>query len=105
MATCISAGFTSSHDLVARYGSEEFICVLPDIPLEGAEARVNLLLTTITALNIAHEKSEIEGGKITISLISLDVATIVPCSGVEPTDLVLHAARMLYQTKEGDRHE
>lgn len=100
VANCISSGFTRSHDLAARYGGEEFICVLPDTPLEGAEIKAKLLLETVLALNIVHEKSDIESRAVSISL---GVATIVPGSGIEPAELVLSADRMLYQAKEAGR--
>lgn len=100
VANCISAGFTRSHDMAARYGGEEFVCVLPDTPLEGAEIKANLLLATVIALNIAHEKSDIKGGVVSISL---GVATIVPSPGIDPAELILNADRMLYQAKEAGR--
>lgn len=101
VATCINAGFTRSHDLAARYGGEEFVCVLPDTPLEGAEAKGILLLETVRALSITHEKTDVDGGVVTISV---GVASIVPRpdSG-GPSDLVLHADRMLYLAKEAGR--
>ncbi len=37
IASALKLGFTRSHDMVARYGEEEFVCILPDTALEGAE--------------------------------------------------------------------
>ena len=100
VATCIKAGFTRSHDLAARYGGEEFVCILPDTPLEGAEAKARTLLQTVQALDIAHQKSTIECGVVTISL---GVASIIPRAGSEASDLILNADRMLYLAKAAGR--
>jgi diguanylate cyclase (GGDEF)-like protein len=100
VAACIKAGFTRSHDLVARYGGEEFICMLPETPLAGAEAKAQLLEAAIRALEIPHEKTEVPGGIVTISL---GVAAATPVELDDFSKLVLCADRSLYMAKNNGR--
>jgi diguanylate cyclase (GGDEF)-like protein len=100
VAKCLREEFTRSPDLIARYGGEEFVCVLPDTPLAGAEAKAQLLETAIRALSIPHEKSEVPGGIVTISL---GVAGAIPTRRGKLADLILGADRSLYLAKDAGR--
>jgi diguanylate cyclase (GGDEF)-like protein len=100
VARCLRAGFSRSADLVARYGGEEFVCVLPETPLPGAEAKAQSLESAVRALGIAHEKSEVPGGIVTVSL---GVAVAVPSASGQCADLVLGADRSLYLAKHAGR--
>jgi diguanylate cyclase (GGDEF)-like protein len=100
VAMCLRAGFTRSADLVARYGGEEFVCVLPETPLAGAEAKAQSLESSIRSLGIAHEKSEVSGGIVTVSL---GVAVALPSIRARSADLVLGADRSLYLAKHAGR--
>jgi diguanylate cyclase (GGDEF)-like protein len=100
VAKCLRAGFTRPADLVARYGGEEFVCVLPETPLAGADAKAQALEGAIRALGIAHEKSAVPGGIVTISL---GVAVAVPTMRGNHADLILGADRSLYLAKNAGR--
>jgi diguanylate cyclase (GGDEF)-like protein len=100
VAACLKGEFTRSHDLVARYGGEEFVCVLPETPLAGAEAKAHTLEGAIRDLGIVHEKTEVPGGIVTISL---GVAVAVPTVGDDCASLILSADRSLYMAKGAGR--
>jgi len=100
VAACLKREFTRSHDLVARYGGEEFVCVLPETPLAGAEAKAHALERAIRELRIAHEKSEVPGGIVTISL---GAAAVIPAAGDDRASLILSADRSLYLAKAAGR--
>jgi diguanylate cyclase (GGDEF)-like protein len=100
VAACLGAGFFRSADLVARYGGEEFVCVLPDTALAGADAKARSLEIAIRALKIPHEKSQIAGGIVTISL---GVAVAIPTLRTNLADLILGADRSLYLAKNAGR--
>jgi diguanylate cyclase (GGDEF)-like protein len=100
VAKCLRAGITRSPDLVARYGGEEFVCVLPETPLAAADAKAQWLESAIRALGIPHEKSEVPGGVVTISL---GVAEATPTIRGNFADLVLGADRSLYLAKSAGR--
>jgi diguanylate cyclase (GGDEF)-like protein len=100
VAACLKGEFTRSHDMVARYGGEEFVCVLPETPLAGAEAKAHTLEEAIRGLRIAHEKTGVPGGIVTISL---GVAAGVPAIGDDCASLILSADRSLYLAKSAGR--
>jgi diguanylate cyclase (GGDEF)-like protein len=100
VSTCLKAGFARSHDLVARYGGEEFACVMPETSLEGAEAKAQTQEKAVRALRIAHEKSSVAGGIVTISL---GVAVAMPNVGGDCAELILCADRSLYMAKYAGR--
>lgn len=100
VAACIKAGFTRSHDLVARYGGEEFVCVLPETSLEGAHIKAQALQLAILALGIAHERSEVAGGLVTVSM---GVAMATPAQHDESEHLLRSADNLLYSAKQAGR--
>ena len=100
VAACLKAEFTRSHDLVARYGGEEFVCVLPETPLAGAEAKAHSIEGAVRGLRIAHDKTQVPGGIVTISL---GVAGGVPSIGGDSASLILSAYRSLYLAKGAGR--
>jgi diguanylate cyclase (GGDEF)-like protein len=100
VAQCLGAGFARASDLVARYGGEEFVCILPETALSGAEEKAIALESAVRDLRIPHEKSDVAGHTVTISL---GVAVTVPTADGESGNLVLSADRSLYQAKKAGR--
>jgi diguanylate cyclase (GGDEF)-like protein len=100
VASVLKAAFTRSFDLVARYGGEELVCLLPETSLEGAEAKAQMLERSVRELRIPHEDSEVAEGIITISV---GVAVSMPASGAECAELILCADRSLYMAKDAGR--
>ncbi|WP_167881175.1 diguanylate cyclase [Leptospira gomenensis] len=62
----IKAGLRRSHDIVTRYGGEEFAVILPDTPIEGAVVVALNILAKVEALGIVHIRSPFS--KITVSI-------------------------------------
>ncbi|MDV6237683.1 diguanylate cyclase [Leptospira ellisii] len=62
----IRAGLRRSHDIVTRYGGEEFAVILPDTPIEGAVVVALNILAKVEALEIVHIRSPFS--KITVSI-------------------------------------
>ncbi len=100
VAERLRIAFTRPFDLVARYGGEEMVCLLPETPLAGAMSRALSLETATRELRIPHATSDVPGGVLTISV---GVAVAVPASGDECAELILCADRSLYMAKNAGR--
>lgn len=92
--------FKRPADLVARWGGEEFSCLLPDTEIENAKELAEKLRKAIENLNIEHKNYESK--KITISL---GISSIIP--GKDDKDFTLlmsEADAALYHAKESGRN-
>lgn len=87
-----------THDLIGRYGGEEFLLLLPDTDLEGAKVIVERVRQSV-------ENIEFLNGDIRIPLtISLGVTTVVADdSGYDQA--IKRADKALYQAKDAGRNQ
>ena len=87
-------------DLIARFGGEEFLFVLPGTDLEGAGRIAELLRASVEALAIPHEDSD-AASRVTISL---GVAAMIPTAEDRPDQLLDRADQALYESKRLGRN-
>ena len=88
------------YDVVARFGGEEFVVVLPDTDSQGVLHVAERIRSTIANLQIPHSGSLIQN----FVTISLGVATN-QCSGdVSAEDLIKQADKALYKAKANGRN-
>jgi diguanylate cyclase (GGDEF)-like protein len=88
-----------SGDTVARYGGDEFVCILPNTTLAGAEQKARELETAVQALRICHAKSEPFG----IATLSIGVAATHPDRPENMVNLLVCADTQLYLAKQAGR--
>jgi hypothetical protein len=58
-ARVLASAMTRPADLAVRYGGEEFICILPDTAIDGANAVAERIQIAIMALAIPHAGSTV----------------------------------------------
>lgn len=96
--TCLMAGRLRGHDVVGRYGGEEFCVVAPDTDAEGALALAESLRQIVVATPIATEH-----GALAVS-VSIGVA-YCPANAVrELKDMLAEADAALYVAKGAGRN-
>jgi diguanylate cyclase (GGDEF)-like protein len=88
-------------DLVARFGNEEFACLLPETDEKGAICVANHIQEKVAALRIPHACS----GATDHVTMSIGVATLVPLVGQSAFDLIRRADALLYTAKRKGRNQ
>ena len=101
VAQCLSEQMRRPTDLAARFGGEEFICVLPDTSIEGAEEVAERIRQAVEALAIPHEASILTPH---VSL-SLGVATALEPASTFAERLLKLADECLYVAKKAGRNQ
>ena len=86
--------------LLARFGGEEFVVILPETGLDDAVIVAELLRSNIEALKIEHKKSQISN----YVTISLGVSTVVSNLELSSRELISLADTALYQAKKEGRN-
>ncbi|GAB2195998.1 sensor domain-containing diguanylate cyclase [Sessilibacter sp. MAH4] len=91
-----------SSDLLARFGGEEFVLMLPDTDLSSAALIAQRCIDEIKKLKIPHIKSTVSSKHVSISA---GVASCIPKTDGDPNKLLDSADKMLYQAKQTGRNK
>ena len=100
VAQVLKMNISRVTDLVARFGGEEFACILPETKLKTAVQIAEKIREAVFDLDIPHSASTTTN-RVTISL---GVATAQSCQGGSPVDLIVKADQQLYAAKAGGRN-
>ena len=94
---------TISSDLVARYGGEELVILLPDLDEVGAAAVAENIRAKVEALCVQHE-ANIPSRTLTVSIGSATCVPSLDRSRNGPESLITLADAALYRAKQGGRN-
>lgn len=103
IARTIASAARRPGDLVARYGGEELVVLLPDLDEAGAAAVAEEIRAKVEALRVQHEAS----APSRVLTVSIGSATHVPTldrSRIGPTHLITLADAALYRAKQDGRN-
>jgi diguanylate cyclase (GGDEF)-like protein len=87
-------------DFVARFGGEEFVCLLPFLEKEDAFYFANQLIHAIEDMNIPHPMN----GSSKYVTISIGLANTVPDDNNSQNQLLDEADKALYLAKQSGRN-
>jgi diguanylate cyclase (GGDEF)-like protein len=100
VAQALKAMLHRPSDMLARFGGEEFVALLPNTPPVGAQALAQRMRQSVEALALPHAPGH-DPAWVTISL---GTASLVPQRGGESASLVKAADDALYQAKAQGRN-
>ena len=99
MAAALRTAAQRPHDVVARYGGEEMVLLLPQTDAHGAMLVAEAAREAVARLNIAHAASAL--GRVTVSI---GVASLVPNAADTESALLKAADAALYASKHHGRN-
>ncbi len=99
VADALAAAARRPGDVVARYGGEELVALLPNTDLEGARHIAERFREAVSGARILHEASTVER-HVTISI---GVAATIPTAAIQREGLIEQADLALYRAKERGR--
>ncbi|MBN1959285.1 MAG: GGDEF domain-containing protein [Desulfuromonadales bacterium] len=101
VARCLKGQTHRPADMVSRYGGEEFLVVLPDTPIQGAQALAEKMRQAVMNMSIINSGSSVEG----LLSISCGVACVTEHKKQPFDQLVSDADKALYQAKSQGRNK
>ncbi len=93
--------FSRSTDVVARYGGEEVIVVLPDTDIDEAARLAETLRQSVEALRLPHAGN----GSYEVVTISIGGVSLIPDIVASVDSVTQKADKALYQAKEQGRNK
>jgi diguanylate cyclase (GGDEF)-like protein len=87
------------YDHSGRYGGEEFLIVMPDVPSDAAEERLVRFHESVSNLSVGRDDCEF---RITCSLGAVIVSP--PTEPISPEPLLAMADKALYEAKASGRN-
>ncbi len=100
IAQCLKNHVKRETDLIARFGGEEFVCLLPFIEKDEALSFAKALVQKVEDMKIPHPMSS-HSQYVTISV---GMANTVPNNDNSYTQLLDEADKALYSAKESGRN-
>jgi diguanylate cyclase (GGDEF)-like protein/PAS domain S-box-containing protein len=100
LAQSLSQVATRPRDIVARFGGEEFVMLLPETDENAAQQVAERCQRMVEKLNLPHDAS-LAGKFVTVSM---GVGTIISFSESEPTIFIDAVDKLMYCAKQNGRN-
>jgi diguanylate cyclase (GGDEF)-like protein len=100
IAQCLKTSLKRETDFVARFGGEEFVCLLPFITKDEALGFAKTLVQNVENLKLPHPMSEASD----FVTISAGMASTIPNESNSQTALLDEADKALYAAKKAGRN-
>lgn len=101
VAKTIADTVKSASNLFARYGGEEFALILANTDIDGCITITENIQKAIASLELIHEKSPLNNGKVTLSM---GFSVLMPTVNIDSKLLISQADTALYQAKQQGRN-
>ena len=101
VAQCLKSNLKRETDFVARFGGEEFVCLLPYIEKTEAVNFAQKLVQSIEDMKISHPMNAISE----YVTISAGMSTITPAEHNTHAQLLDEADKALYRAKQSGRNK
>ncbi len=101
VADIIKAYAKRPRDIVARFGGEEFMIILPETKIKGAVRVGKDILTGVENMKIEHSASPL---KQQILTVSIGIASISPSKESSIEELLTEVDKALYTAKNSGRN-
>ncbi len=99
IASALPRAMDRGGELVAHYGGEEFVIILPETSINGAHVVAERMRSAIEALEILNPSAP--GGRVTASF---GIASGIAMPETEPAALIKAADKALYRAKHEGRN-
>jgi diguanylate cyclase (GGDEF)-like protein len=100
VAQCLKNQIKREVDFVARFGGEEFVCLLPFLEKDGALNLANNLVQKVEGMKIRHPISECSK----YVTVSIGMSSVIPDDNNSQTQLLGEADKALYLAKQSGRN-
>jgi diguanylate cyclase (GGDEF)-like protein len=100
IAQALAQSLLRPVDLVARFGGEEFVCLLPGTDAAGALQVAERFREAVIALRVPHEHSP----TAPVVTLSQGLATLLPVAEAQADLLLVEADNHLYEAKRNGRN-
>ena len=100
IATAIQSQLRRPPDMLARFGGEEFVIILPNTPASGAEIMSQTVLSAVASCAIPHA-----GSPYGLVTASIGCATLTATLDGSTKDLLKAADDAMYRAKSNGRNQ
>ena len=101
IANAIQSSLRKSKDVVARYGGDEFVLILPDTDCKEATLVAKRVRKQIEDLRIQYTKDDV----VFNVTVSIGVASLIPPRTMEKEALIELADQAVYEAKSQGRNK